>query len=383
MIGPRRAGKSTVLYQLMDELEKQGISQEAMLHINFEDPKLASNLTLDGVDSLFDTYRTLVYPSGKAYLFLDEIQNIPEWERWIQARVQTENVKIFITGSSAKLMSRELATLLTGRHLSFEILPLSFGEFLRFKQIPRTRVASAPIKNALEEYLKWGSFPKVVLADTEQYKRDILLEYYDDILFKDIVVRHNIRDAMQLRSLVGHLMSQTGKLLSFQRLANIMQVSNDLSIHYCNYAEEAYLVEFLSFYSMKASIRQRHPHKIHALDLGLRNVVSFSQSEDSGRLIETAVYDALRRSYGDKLFYWQEEGEIDFIVQQGTEVTHVYQVVSDGLDDPDILNRECRSLHNAAKQFPKAECALIVKKLSKKMPKLPFKIILLWQFLLD
>ena len=383
LIGPRRAGKSTVLYQLMDTLEKQGIPQEAMLHINFEEPKLASYLNLPGLDQLYDTYRTHLYPKGKAYLFLDEIQNIPEWERWVQARAQTENIKIFITGSSAKLMSRELATLLTGRHISFEILPLSFGEYLRFNEIPQGRVASASLRNALEQYLKWGGFPKVVLADTDQYKRDILLEYYDDILFKDIILRHNIRDAMLLRSLASHLMSQTGKLLSFQRLANIMQVSNDLSISYCGHIQEAYLIEFLPFYSLKASIRQRHPHKVHALDLGLRNVVSLTHSEDTGHLIETAVYAALRRRYGEKVFYWQNEGEIDFLVQQGTQVTHAYQVVAEGLDDEEIVDRELRALKEAAEQFPKAECTLIVKNLPKKPLKLPCKVIPLWQFLLD
>lgn len=383
LIGPRRAGKSTVLYQLMDALEKQGIPQEAMLHINFEEPKLASYLNLEGLDQLYDTFRTHFYPLGKAYLFLDEIQNIPEWERWVQARAQTENIKIFITGSSAKLMSRELATLLTGRHISFEILPLSFDEYLRFKEIPKARVASASLRNALEQYLEWGGFPKVVLADSEQYKRDILLEYYDDILFKDVVLRHNIRDAMLLRNLASHLMSQTGKLLSFQRLANILQVSNDLSISYCGYIQEAYLIEFLPFYSMRASIRQRHPHKIHSLDLGLRNVVSLTHSEDTGHQIETAVYASLRRRYGEKVFYWQNQGEIYFVVQQGSRVTHAYQVVAEELDKEEIVDRELRSLKEAAAQFPNAECTVIVKQVPKKLSKIPFNVIPLWQFLLD
>jgi predicted AAA+ superfamily ATPase len=128
LVGPRRAGKSTILYQVMDVLEKQNIPQSAMLHLNFEEPKLIPFLNLEGLDTIYDAYREHIFPEGKAYLFLDEIQNIPEWERWVRARIQTEDIKVFITGSSAKLMSREIATVLTGRHLSFEIMPLDFAE---------------------------------------------------------------------------------------------------------------------------------------------------------------------------------------------------------------------------------------------------------------
>lgn len=287
-------------------------------------------------------------------------------------------------------MSRELGTLLTGRHISFEILPLNFKEFLRFvgltlpkKLIPVT--PEAPIRQALLNYMKWGGFPKVVLAQSEQQKRDILLEYFDDILFKDILLRHNVRDAILLRHLVCHLMTHTGTLISFQRVANIFEVSNDLSISYCNYAQEAYLVEYLPFFSIKASIRQRHPQKIHAIDLGLRNVVSLSHSSDEGHLIETLVYESLRRRFGEKIFYWQDKGEVDFVVHQGTTITHVFQVVADGLDEDKVLQRELGGMKEAAQQFPEAKCTLIVKNLPKRECKLPFdcKIIPLWLFLLE
>lgn len=388
LTGPRRAGKSTVLYQIMDALEKQNIPQEAMLHINFEEPKLSSYLNLEGLDQLYECYRTNVYPQGKAYLFLDEIQNIPEWEKWVRSRIQTENIKIFITGSSAKLMSRELASLLTGRHISFEIMPLSFREFLRFNEImvPKSLMPvlpSAQIRNALQNYLKWGGFPKVVLAPTEQHKRDLLLNYFDDILFKDILLRHSVRDSMLLRHLVCHLMTQTGKLVSFQRIANIFEVSNDLSVSFCGYSQEAYLIEFLSFYSIKASIRQRHPQKIHALDLGLRNIVSIVHSDDEGHKIETLVYEALRRRFGKNIYYWQNKGEIDFLIHEGTNITHVFQVVADGLDEEKVLKREVMAMEEASIQFPKAKCILLVKNLPKKNLKLPFEIIPLWLFLLE
>ncbi len=388
LTGPRRAGKSTVLYQLMDALELQDIPKEAMLHINFEEPRSLPYLNLDGLDQLYGIYRTHIFPQGKAYLFLDEIQNIPDWERWVRARTKTEEIKIFITGSSSKLMSRELASLLTGRHISFEIMPLSFREFLRFKEITLPKslhpvTPSPSIRHALENYLEWGGFPKVVLAPTEQHKRDILLEYFDDVLFKDILLRHSIRDSMLLRHLVSHLLTQTGKLISYQRLANIFEVSNDLSVSYCHYAQEAYLVEFLPFYSIKSSIRQRHPQKIHALDLGIRNIVSIAHSDDEGHKMETVVYQALRRRFGDKVYYWQNKGEIDFVVHQGTVITHVYQVVSEGLDDAKILKREWSAIEEAHAQFPKARCTIIMKTLPKQSLNLPVEIVPLWLFLLQ
>lgn len=387
LTGPRRAGKSTVLYQLMDTLEITGIPKEAILHINFEEPNLTPYLNLEGLDQLYSTYRTHVYPLGKSYLFLDEIQNVPSWEKWVRARAKTENIKIFVTGSSAKMMSRELASLLTGRHISFEIMPLSFREFLRFSEIPLPEkllsvTANASIRHALEKYMVWGGFPKVVLADSEQHKRDILSSYFDDILFKDILLRHAIKDAMLLRSLVCYLLTQTGNLISYQRVANLFQVSNDLSVSYCNYAQEAYLLEYLHFYSVKASIRHRHPKKIHALDIGLRKVVSIAHSADEGHVIETLVYQELRRRFGENVYYWQKEGEIDFLIHQGTQITHVFQVVTGGLDNEKVRNREVESLKQAKAQFPNAECVLIAKDLPKQTKAIPFKLIPLWLFLL-
>jgi len=388
LTGPRRSGKSTVLYQLMDVLEKEGVPEEAVLHINFEEPNLTPLLSTEGLDELYSTFRTHVYPEGKAYLFLDEIQNVPSWEKWVRARTRTEDIKVFVTGSSAKMMSRELASLLTGRHLSFEILPLSFSEFLRFNKIamPDVRLpiaASAPIRNALENYMRWGGFPKVVLSESPEYKRDILTAYFDDILFKDILLRHSIKDTMLLRSIVTTLLTQTGTLVSYQRIANLFQVSNDLSINYCNYAVEAYLFEFLSFYSVKSAIRHRHPKKIHALDVGLRNAVSLAHSADEGHIIETLVYGALRRRFGENIFYWQEEGEIDFLIHQGTKITHIFQVVAGKLDDEKVLNREISALSVAKGVFREAEAILIAKDMPKNIEKIPFKVVPLWLFLLE
>ena len=388
LTGPRRAGKSTILYQLIDVLEKEGLSKEAVFHMNFEEPRLSSNLTIETLDKLYESYREHIYPEGKAYLFLDEIQNVEEWERWVRARNETENVKIFITGSSAKLMSREISTLLTGRHLSFEILPLSFSEFLNFSQIEppkhkRPVDASPVIKQALNNYIKWGGFPAVTLAKTEQHKRNILLEYFDDILYKDIVLRHQIRDVIGLRNIAVHLLSQTSKLISFQRVSNVFQMSEETTKNYCHYIQEAFVVEMLSYYSVKASIRQRHPQKVHAMDLGIRNTVSITNSKDEGRVIESLVYQNLRKRHGNNVFYWSGNQEIDFVIQEGNNITQLWQIAIDGLEDQKVIDRELNAFEEAKKSFPDAKTFLVTKSLPKNRNNFPCSIIPLWLFLLD
>lgn len=387
LIGPRRAGKTTVLFQTMDLLEKQGVPKEAMLHINLEEPALSPQLSTALLDKIFDTFREEIYPVGKAYLFLDEIQNVPEWERWVRARNDIENIKLFITGSSSQLMSRELGTLLTGRHVSFQVFPLSFIEFLRFRsiEIPQKlykTTVSPELRNAFNSYLRWGGFPEVVLAESDERKEVLLKQYFDDILFKDVAMRHNIRDIFALRDLAVYLLTHSGSLVSFQRLSKIFEVSLDLARSYCKYLEEAFLVGFVPFYSRKAAERQRNPHKVYAVDLGLRNAVSLSSSEDNGHLLETAVYHALQQTKNDGIFYWKKTGEVDFAIKKANTIYDLIQVVAKITPDSQTLDREVRALAEAKEKFPQAKKSLILGEIP------PQEIALvtmtpIWQFLLN
>lgn len=369
-IGPRRAGKTTILFQIMDVLEKIGVPQEAMLHVNLEEPALSPELSIALLDDIYQNYREEIYPKGKAYIFLDEIQNIPSWERWVRARNESENIKFFITGSSSQLMSRELGTVLTGRHLSFRIFPLNFQEFLKFNSIalpnPQLKKTSASptLQHALNHYLKWGGFPEVVLATDERRKELLLKQYFDDVLFKDVAMRHRIRDTFALRNLAVYLLTHSGSLVSFQRLAKIFEVSLDLAQSYCQHLQEAFLVDFLPFYSRKAAERQRNPHKIYAIDLGLRNIVQLSASTDEGHLLETAVYHQLLQQSHDGIFYWKGKYEIDFVVRQGLQIKSLIQV-STHLDSVDVIKRELQALEEAGQFFPQAQKILIVKKIPK------------------
>jgi predicted AAA+ superfamily ATPase len=390
LTGLRRSGKSTILYQIMDLLEDEGVAQKAMLHINFEEPALAPHLTLGLLDSLYEIYRAQVYPTGKAYLFLDEIQNVPEWERWVRARNETENIKIFITGSSSKLMSRELATLLTGRHINFNVYPLSLAELLEFKSVnipgkPWSFSPPAEIAHAIHFYKQWGSLPRIVLAKEDKSRMQILVQYFDDILLKDLAMRHNIRDLHTLRALAVHLMTHTGSLMSFNRLGTLFGVSTMLAKDYCQYLQETFLLELMPFFSLKVAERQRNPQKIYALDCGLRNQVSLSLSPDEGKSIESIVFNTLKQQ-GHYVYYWKNRGEVDFVIHRGNTITSVVQVMADGLSDPNTLKRELDALNEATKAFPNAKPFLIVSQndIPANMANLArIPLIPLWQFLLN
>lgn len=387
--GPRRAGKSTVMFQVMDLLEQKGVAPEAMLHINFEEPTLAPDLSIALLDEIYTVYRSHLFPVGKAYLFLDEIQNVPQWERWVRSRNETENIKIFITGSSSQLMSRELGTLLTGRHVSFRILPLSFSEYLNFKQIDLPKHLplinpTAEIQYALDQFLQWGGFPEIVLANEDIRKELLLKQYFDDVLFKDIAIRHRIRDVATLRNLAVHLMTQTATLISFQRLAKLFDVSLDLARSYCQYLQDAFLLDFLPFYSHKVAERNRNPQKVHAIDLGLRYVVGLAHSVDKGKIVETAAFNSMQRQKQDGIFYWKKNTEIDLVLRQGNKVMQWAQVVYEGLEKPEIQKRELNAFIEAEKIAPDAKQLLIAAKLGKQKLNLPEKIQLipLWRYLL-
>lgn len=391
LVGPRRAGKTTVLFQIMDILEENGVKPQAMLHVNFEEPAFSPKLGIDLLEEIYNSYRQSICPEGKAYLFLDEIQNVDQWERWVRARNDTENIKIFVTGSSSRLMSRELGTLLTGRHLSFKVFPLSFKEFLRFEEIDIPKqslpVAAKPkIHHALNKYLKWGGFPEIVLADDDYRKELLLRQYFDDILFKDVAMRHSIRDVMTLRNLAVHLLTQTGSLISIQRISKLFGVSLDLAKAYCGHLQEAFLVSFVPFYSQKVAERNRNPQKVYALDLGLRQVVSLAHSQDKGHIIETAVFHLLMQQMNDGVFYWKQDYEIDFVIRKANSIKTLLQVFNGDSDGLKLVPREINAFKSAAEKFPKAEKIIVashaISQSTVKTEK-DIQILPLWRYLLD
>lgn len=222
LVGPRRAGKTYCLFQLMDGLEKSGISRQEMLYINFEDERL----DLEGEnDLIFDAYREL-YPEqdmSRVFLFLDEIQELPNWEKFVRRVTDTISRRVVLTGSNSRLLSREIATSLRGRGISFEILPLSFSEYLSFQDLPKDPPVSskdrALVGRAFEEYCLWGGYPELVGME-QRFKAQVLQEYFNVMFYRDLVERYNVSDPALFKYLLKRLISSFTKDFSVNKLYN-------------------------------------------------------------------------------------------------------------------------------------------------------------------
>lgn len=332
--GVRRCGKSTLLFQLLQQRYPDA------LYLNFEDPRLYGFDIKD-----FARLDEIIRQAGAGVLLFDEIQIIPEWERYIRQKLD-ENIKIVITGSNASLLSRELGTKLTGRHITKELFPFSYREFITFTQ----QKASS---DSVSEYLQVGGFPEYV----KQRVDDILNYVLEDILIRDIAVRHGIRDVNSLQRLTLYLISNIGKLVTANRLKSLIGVGSTNTItEYLSYLEDSYLVHFIPKFDYSHRKQIVNPKKVYAIDTGLVNVNSASFTDDSGRQLENMVYLHLRRRYKN-IFYFSAKGECDFIVSDKGNIQTVIHVCYHL--NADNLDRELNGMTEALGYFKLDEGLLI------------------------
>lgn len=355
IIGPRRSGKSTILKLLIKKLNLKN----DYLFINFEDPFFINNNYPEIIEELILTYEEYFYKELK-YLFFDEIQNINNWEKIIRKLYETGKYKIFITGSSSKLLSSEISSLLTGRHISYLLMPLSFFEFLNFKQILIKNKKDIILKEKVllkkfSEYLLMGGFPEIVKTENIS----LLKQYYFDLIQKDIIIRYNIRQKEVLEKIGIYLMTNTGKTISIESLKKIFHLSYESVSNYLEYFKEAFLnFELLQFsYSLKNQFKTFK--KNFAIDTGLTNAVSFKFSEDKGRILEQSVFLELKRR-GEEIFYYKTANnkEVDFLIKQKNKKYLLIQVCWH-LDDEKTKKREIDSLIKAMEEL-KIEKGLIL-----------------------
>jgi uncharacterized protein len=367
--GVRRSGKSTLMAQMIRILLEKDKNPNQLLRVNLEEPLFAAEYSVELLEQIYRVYREKVCPSGKCTLFLDEIQNIPEWERWVRGRSETENLKIIITGSSSRLLSREVGAKLTGRHVSFEIFPLSFPEFLRFKGVTVGSKADyfeqkPVIRNLFAEYRQYGGFPEVVLRKEPEDKELLLKQYFEDILHRDVVSRKEIRDTLTLQNLATYLMTNIGRLTSNTNLKRNFAVSQDKVENYTSALLESFLIYRLPKFetSLKKSLRARF--KPYAIDTGLRNRVAFTFSEDSGWLAENIVLNHLRRHH-EQIYYGGNGGEIDFIVKEGMRIVQSIQVWQADAGVTVIPARELAAFESPSRSATPGECILITNDLER------------------
>ncbi len=363
LVGPRRAGKTYSLFQLMHGLEKSGVARQEMLYINFEDERL----DLEGENDLvFDAYREL-YPDqdlAGVYLFFDEIQELPDWERFVRRVMDGISRRIVVTGSNSRLLSREIATSLRGRGMSFEILPLSFAEYLGFLGLPAQPPVSSKDRalagRAFEEYCLWGGYPELVGID-QRFKAQVLQEYFNVMFYRDLVERYKISDSALLKYLLKRLISSFTKEFSVNKLYNDLKsrgfsVGKDTLYRIMDQVFDVYMLARVERYDPSVIKREMSNKKIYLYDNGLATALNFALSEDRGKLLENVVYRHLREKTLD-IYFCRNGWECDFVAFLHGREPLLVQVTA--RLDSDNLSREIKGLESARKLIGKNQALLL------------------------
>jgi uncharacterized protein len=353
--GVRRCGKSTLLLQFCKNLIEKGVRKEDILIINLEDPRW-KNLDLELLNRVYEVYVSELEPKEKHYVVLDEVQVVDGWEKFARFLHENKKVHVFMTGSSSKLLSSEYSSVLAGRHVDMEIHPLYFKEFLEFKGIKienRLDIVAKrhKLRKLLSEYLKWGGFPKVALTEKEEGKRDILNAYFRDIIIKDVVIRHRIREVDKLEELAKYYLTNISSLQSFNKIKNFMNLSLDSIERFSGYLSSVYLISFSRKFSYSLKGQILNPKKVYCIDSGLRTAVGFFFSEDLGRIVENVAFLELSRRY-EGIYYWKDyqQREVDFVIKEDKQVKQLVQVTYASSRD-EIAERELKALLKASKEL--------------------------------
>lgn len=350
VVGVRRAGKSTILKQVIYQLiTKQNVQPQNTLLINLEDPRLIELLQNNNLLTLISEFKTQADLRSKLFLVLDEIQNVVNWEAIIRTlHDQEPNLKIFITGSSAKLLGKELGTKLAGRYLKTEVFPLSLAEYRAFT------------KKGVKSFVQNGGFPDPILTKNQQIREQLFKDYYDSILLRDITTRHQIRDDFKLRRLSAQLFAAIANQASSYRLSKDLGISPDTVLQYFNYIEDAYLGFFISRFSQSVRKQNYNPKKFYSIDNGLQSAISFRVIDDGGKLFENTVFLALRRTH-DQIFYWEENKEVDFVVKVKEEIKHLINATV-SIKKESTRQREIESLMEGMYQLKQSKSLLVIMK---------------------
>jgi uncharacterized protein len=326
VVGMRRAGKTWFCYQQMRQLLAQGLPKERLLYLNFEDERLLPFSAAD-FHLVLETYfqKFPAFKHQPCYLFLDEVQRIEGWDMFVRRVLDTEQLSVYVTGSSSKLLSTDIATSLRGRSLTTEIFPFSFREFLRFHQAePESphrfgSAARAVLQHQIGAYLTTGGFPEVQGLDAE-LRRQVLRNYVDVVILRDVVERYSISNVVALRALIRHIMSapatrfSVNKFYQALRSQGVACTKNDLYA-FLEYLTDAFLVYTAPTHARSEHVRRVNPKKVYAIDTGLLGAMAFHTMENRGALLENLVYMHLRRQGMRPEYYITQTGsEVDFVV---------------------------------------------------------------------
>ncbi len=358
VVGIRRVGKTYLLYQTMKEIKDENI--ENLFYINFEDERLA-DIKSDDLYKIVELYRKYNPKANRMYLFFDEIQNVQGWEKFVRRLLERRTAKIFITGSSSKLLSREIATSLRGRSLSFNLLPLSFREFLHFKGFVRrdiyTEDERGMIMRYLDEYVKFGGFPELVNED-DFIKIRRLQEYLQMIVYRDLIDRYSVDKIGVMKSLIRVLVKNFASRISIKRLHTMLlssgsKISKNKIYEYFSYLEDLGFVIPIKKFSFSEIEKERSMPKNYIIDTSFPAIYGL---EDWGRRMENIIaIELLRRKYYydptiEIGYYHTGNYEVDFVISKGFKVKELIQVTYSTSKD-EIDRREMRALDKAGEEL--------------------------------
>lgn len=377
ILGIRRCGKSIFSYLLA--------KTHKFAYINFDDERLAGLKTEDLnkiLESFYELYGDI------EYIILDEIQNVDNWELFVNRLRRTK--KIILTGSSSKLLSGELSTHLTGRYLDKLLFPFSFKEFLKLKEFKENKVYTtkekAEIMKFLQEYLEMGGFPEAY-----KFGKGMISRIYEDILTKDILLRYNISKKEEIKKLAKYLITNSSEQITYSKLAGIFNIKHVSTIsNWISYLENSFLLFKLERFDFKLKQQFIAPKKVYCIDTGLVNSIGFKFSENRGKIMENGVASELqRRKSADKsleVYYWKDyqQNEVDFVLKRDKKIESLIQVTAASSRN-EIKERELKALIKASKELKCRDLLIITSdyEAEEKIEGRKINYIPLWKWLLE
>jgi predicted AAA+ superfamily ATPase len=364
VIGARRVGKTYLLLYHINRL-RNTVPASKLLYINFENDKLFP-FTLEKAQQLIETYYEIYpsYKSEKVYFFFDEIQNIPEWHLFIRRLYDTENCFLFLTGSSSRLLSKEIATSLRGRTITFELFPLSFHEYVDWYGIDTVKGYSsrqkAELQHAFQNYLDSSALPELFSETDVNMQQAVLHEYINMVIYKDLIERHGLTQHSLIKLFIRFLIVNISNQVSINKIFNDfksqgLQLSKNSLYEFLIYLEDSFIFYNTAIFTENLREQQRNPKKIYVVDIGLKLLMDYNA--DQGRLLENLVFLQLRRRHHD-IFYLKDKKEVDFCYQHEGEL-HLINVAY-SISDTYTYEREIHGLTEAMNHYSLTESTLII-----------------------
>lgn len=348
--GIRRCGKSTILCQIVDEIRENGVEEDYIIYVNFEDYKYRK---ISNADALYEYVETKIKNDNKYYLFFDEIQNVEEFELVINSFRSTHNASIFITGSNSKLLSGELASHLSGRTLSFRVLPFNFQEFCEFK---KSEGQKGTLDEYMQEYLTWGGFPLVCKEEDENSKLVILSNIFDSVVLKDIVMRNRVASPVALEKVLEYVVANSSTTISGNGIAASLSdagqpVSSPVVYDYLRFITDACVCDKVARYDIRGKKVLSFEEKTYVCDLGFFHIKKNRVKDEYNYIIETICYNELI-SRGYQVYVGKTyKGEVDFIATRGDEKLYVQAAYL--LADETVMEREFGAYASVQDNYPK------------------------------